>query len=193
MSETTETRPSVKFSGVVEGHDALVLAQLLRDATASADGHAPTLVHVARDDRRLDALERGLQFFAPKIRKISIPAWDTVPYDRIGPNADIVAKRMTSFARLALAAGKEPVIVLTTVNSVVQRLPPREFVRKSMRQLAPGQRIDMNRLMLRLTNGGFSAPARLWKPASSPCAVVSWTSFHPGEARRSGLIFWRYA
>ncbi|MGI9475560.1 MAG: transcription-repair coupling factor [Hyphomicrobiaceae bacterium] len=155
MSDTIDTRPAVKFTGVVEGQDSLVLAQLLRDATASSDGHAPTLVHIARDDRRLDALERGLQFFAPKIRKISIPAWDTVPFDRIGPNADIVAKRMTSLARLALASGKEPIIVLTTVNSVLQRLPPRQFVRQSMRQLAPGQRIDMNRLMLRLTNGGY--------------------------------------
>ncbi len=155
MAETIEARPSVKFSGVVEGHDALVLVQLLRDAATSSDGHAPTIVHIARDDRRLDALERGLQFFAPKTRKVSIPAWDTVPYDRIGPNSDIVAKRMTSLARLALGSGKEPMIVLTTVNSILQRFPPREFVRKSMRQLAAGQRIDMNRLMMRLTNGGY--------------------------------------
>ncbi|MFT5175613.1 MAG: transcription-repair coupling factor (superfamily II helicase), partial [Gammaproteobacteria bacterium] len=155
MADTIEARPSVKFSGVVEGHDALVLVQLLRDAATSSDGHAPTIVHIARDDRRLDALERGLQFFAPKTRKVSIPAWDTVPYDRIGPNSDIVAKRMTSLARLALGSGKEPMIVLTTVNSILQRFPPREFVRKSMRQLAAGQRIDMNRLMMRLTNGGY--------------------------------------
>ncbi len=189
MSETTEIRPSVKFSGVVEGHDALVLAQLLRDATASADGHAPTLVHIARDDRRLDALERGLQFFAPKIRKISIPAWDTVPYDRIGPNADIVAKRMTSLARLALAAGKEPVIVLTTVNSMVQRLPPREFVRKSMRQLAPGQRIDMNRLTLRLTNGGFQRTGTVMEAGEFAVRGGILDLFPPGRSTPVRLDF----
>jgi transcription-repair coupling factor (superfamily II helicase) len=154
MSETVQSRPSVKFSGVVEGHDALVLAQLLRDASTGGDA-SPTIVHVARDDRRLDALERGLKFFAPKVRTVSIPAWDTVPYDRIGPNADIVAKRMTSLARLALASGKEPMVVLTTVNAVLQRVPPRAFLRSSMRQLAPGQRIDMNRFIMRLTNGGY--------------------------------------
>lgn len=154
MVDAIEPRPTVKFSGVVEGHDALVLARLLRDAVAG-DDKAPIIVHVARDDRRLDALERGLQFFAPKTRRVSIPAWDIVPYDRIGPNAELVSKRMTSLARLALAAGKEPMIVLTTVNSTLQRLPPREFIRTSMRQLAPGQRMDMNRLMMRLTNGGF--------------------------------------
>ena len=32
-----------------------------------------TLLHVARDDRRLDALERSLAFFAPQVRVVSIP------------------------------------------------------------------------------------------------------------------------
>jgi transcription-repair coupling factor (superfamily II helicase) len=154
----------------VEGHDALVLARLLSDAQAQGGGAqgggkgCETILHVARDDRRLDQLERGLAFFAPKVRVVSVPAWDTVPYDRIGPNAEIVAKRMTSLARLALGAGKEPMIVLTTVNAVLQRLPPRVFVRQSMRQLAPGQRIDMNRLVERLIHGGFQRTGTVMEP-----------------------------
>ena len=56
-----------------------------------AAGAPPLLLHVARDDRRLEALAEGLAFFAPKVRVIQLPAWDTVPYDRIGPNAEIVA------------------------------------------------------------------------------------------------------
>ena len=71
------------ITGVPEGLDALVLAQLAAEA---GHGSAPgTLLHVARDDRRLDALERSLAFFAPQVRVVSIPAWDTVPYDRVGP------------------------------------------------------------------------------------------------------------
>lgn len=189
MSESIETRPSVRFSGVVEGHDALVLAQLLRDATSSDDGHAPTLVHIARDDRRLDALERGLQFFAPKLRRISIPAWDTVPYDRIGPNSEIVARRMTSLARLALAAGKEPIIVLTTVNSVLQRLAPREFVRTSMRQLAPGQRIDMNRLIQRLSNGGYQRTGTVMEAGEFAVRGGILDLFPPGRSSPVRLDF----
>lgn len=189
MAETIEARPSVKFSGVVEGQDALVLVQLLRDATASSGGQASTIVHIARDDRRLDALERGLQFFAPKTRKVSIPAWDTVPYDRIGPNAEIVAKRMTSLARLALASGKEPMIVLTTVNSVLQRFPPREFLRKSMRQLAPGQRIDMNRLMRRLTDGGYQRTGTVMEPGEFAVRGGILDLFPPGRSSPVRLDF----
>ena len=78
-----------------------------------------------------------------------------MPYDRIGPNAEIVATRVASMARLAAAARKGPTVVLTTVNSILQRLPPREFIRRSLKTIAPGQRIDMNQLIQRLNLAGF--------------------------------------
>ncbi len=151
----TETRhPSdMTLTGVPEGLDALVLAQLAREA--GRDGAAGLVVHVARDDRRAEALEAALTFFAAKQRVISFPAWDTVPYDRVGPNSDVVAKRITALARLVVGARKEPTIVLTTVNAVLQRIPPRAFIRGSMKQIAPGQRIDVAHLAKRLSLVGF--------------------------------------
>ena len=83
----------------------------------AADGaKAGLIVHVARDDRRLSELEGQLRFFAPKVRVVPFPAWDTVPYDRVSPNAEIVAKRprfrgsrmkqdLRSYARLLVDAG----------------------------------------------------------------------------------------
>src|SRR6056297_764499 len=190
MKDGDQARAAIKFSGVIEGQDALVLAQLLRDAAAAVtEGGPPTIVHVARDDRRLDALERGLAFFAPKTRRISLPAWDTVPYDRIGPDADIVSRRMTALARLALGAGKEPVILLTTVNAVLQRLPPREFLRTSMRQLAPGQRLDMNRLTMRLTNGGFQRTGTVMEPGEFAVRGGILDVFPPGRSSPVRLDF----
>ena len=56
-------------------------------------------------------MAEGLAFFAPKVRVIQLPAWDTVPYDRIGPNAEIVATRVAALARLAAAARKGPTVV----------------------------------------------------------------------------------
>ena len=129
MSKTTGTAETrdILLSSVPEGLDALVLAELV-SSTVEADG-ARTLLHVARDDRRIEALSQQLAFFAPGVRVINFPAWDTVPYDRIGPNTDIVADRMAALAKLTVAAGKQPTIVLTTVNAILQRVPPRAFIR----------------------------------------------------------------
>ena len=121
------------IAGVPEGLDALVLAQLVNEAQS---GSAPgALLHVARDDRRLEALEQALSFFAPQMRVITFPAWDTVPYDRVGPHSDIVARRMATLAKLALATRKHPTIVLTTVNAILQRVPARSFMKRTIKPL----------------------------------------------------------
>ena len=180
-------KPQIHFTFTPEGMDALAIAQLLNDQTKP---EAPTtLIHVARDDRRLDALERALAFFAPKTRVVSLPAWETVPFDRIGPNPDVVARRMTAMARLALRAGKEPMVLLTTVNAILQRLPPRQFIRQAMRQIAPGQRIDMNRLMQRLTLGGYIRTGTVMEPGEFAVRGGILDLFPPGRANPLRLDF----
>ena len=149
----TTTRSDIVLSGTPEGLDALVLARLVDEATEGPK--AGLILHIARDDRRVDALEAALAFFAPDAKIVSFPAWDTVPYDRVGPNTEIVAKRITALAKLTLSSRTEPTIVLTTVNAILQRIPPRAFVREALKPIAPGQRMDLNRLIKRLTLSGF--------------------------------------
>ena len=85
------------LAGVPEGLDALLLARQANEAHTAKAG--AMLLHVSRDDRRLEAMEHALAFFAPDLKVISVPAWDTVPYDRVGPNAEIVARRITALDR----------------------------------------------------------------------------------------------
>src|SRR5262245_53416060 len=98
------------LAGVPDGLAPLVLAQLVAEP---GGGAPPLLLHVALDDRRLEALSEGLKFFAPGVRVLQFPAWDTVPYDRIGPNAEIVATRIATLARLAASARKGATVALT--------------------------------------------------------------------------------
>jgi transcription-repair coupling factor (superfamily II helicase) len=142
------------ITGVPEGLDALVLAQLVNEA--ASDKPPGTLLHVARDDRRMEQLEQALSFFAPNVRVITFPAWDTVPYDRVGPGSDIVARRMAALAKLALTTRKHPTIVLTTVNAIVQRIPSPSFIKRTIKAMAPGQRIDMARLTQSLALMGYT-------------------------------------
>src|SRR5262249_18782787 len=162
LDTTDVKRHDLTLAGAPEGLDALVLARLVGELGSA--GEPGTLLHVARDDRRLDALETALGFFAPKVRLITFPAWDTVPYDRVGPNAEIVARRMTALARLVAPGRREPTIVLTTINAVLQRVPPRQFLRRGAMQIAPGQRIDMNQLIERLQLSGYQRTGTVMEP-----------------------------
>ena len=112
------------LAGVPDGFSALVLAE---EARRTGD-----VLHICRDDLRLADLAAETAFFAPDVDVLTLPAWDTVPYDRVSPNADIVAKRLETLTRLHQGKGKAPRLVLTTVNAVLQRVPPTDFFKASL-------------------------------------------------------------
>ncbi len=178
----------ILLAGVPEGLDALVLSRLLREAVAP-EGGAGLHIHVARDDRRLDQLETALTFFAPGARIISFPAWDTVPYDRIGPDSDILARRISALAKLVVGGRKQPAIVLTTVNAILQRLPPREYLRNALKQMAVGQRIDMSRLTERLQRAGYTRTGTVMEPGEYAVRGGILDLFPPGRGTPVRLDF----
>ena len=175
------------LAGVPEGLDALLLARQANEAHTAKPG--AMLLHVSRDDRRLEAMEHALAFFAPDLKVISVPAWDTVPYDRVGPNAEIVARRITALAKLVLGSRKEPAIVLTTVNAILQRLPPREALRRSLRPLASGQRVDMNGLIEKLSAAGFVRTGTVMEPGEFAVRGGIVDVFPPGRINPVRLDF----
>ncbi|MDX2205742.1 MAG: transcription-repair coupling factor [Hyphomicrobiaceae bacterium] len=173
------------LAGVPDGLVPLVLAQLLEEQ----GGGAPIAIHVARDDRRMEAITEGLKFFAPNVRVIPLPAWDTVPYDRIGPNPEIVATRVASLARLVAQARKQPTLLLTTTNAILQRLPPRDFIRKSLRTLAAGQRMDMGELTRRLNLAGYQRTGTVMEAGEFAVRGGILDLFPPGRSAPVRLDF----
>jgi transcription-repair coupling factor (superfamily II helicase) len=151
--------PRAVASGVPEGLDALLLGKLARS-------RGTPILHVARDGTRLAALEEALRFFAPDVEMLSFPAWDGVPYDRVAPNAEIIASRIATLAQLTQRAPDEgrSLIVLTTVNAIVQRVPPREFISGSSLTLAPGNVMSMQTLIERLELSGYARAGTVTDP-----------------------------
>ena len=174
------------LAGVPDGLAPLVLARLTEEEGA---GTPPLLLHVARDDRRLEALAEGLAFFAPQGARH--------PDARLGHGAlrPHRAQRRDRghphrrLARLAAAARKGPTVVLTTVNAILQRLPPREFIRRSLKTIAPGQRIDMNRLVQRLNLAGFQRTGTVMEAGEYAVRGGILDLFPPGRSSPVRLDF----
>ena len=112
-------------------------------------------------------LEDALHFFAPDVRRLTFPAWDSVPYDRVAPNAEIVAERMSTLAELAARRdGKAaaPLIVLTTINAVLQRVPPHDYFAGAAVRLAAGNAASMASLIERLEALGYGRASTVTDP-----------------------------
>ena len=142
--------PRAIAGGVPEGFDALLLGELARHAGAP-------ILHVARDGNRLATLEEAIAFFAPDVTVLSFPAWDSVPYDRVAPNAEIIAERIATLSALTEreTGDKTPLVLLTSVNAVMQRVPPRAFIAGSSLKLKAGNVMSMQALIERLEASGY--------------------------------------
>ena len=148
--------PRLLVAGVTEGLDALLLGAVAKARFEAGDGLAQPVIHMARDDKRLEALLEALRFFAPDVKVIAFPAWDCVPYDRVSPNTEIAGRRIMGMARmLGAPKWKAPVIVLTTMNAVQQKIPARQFIRSSLLKLLPGRFAPMKKIAAHLEKSGY--------------------------------------
>jgi transcription-repair coupling factor (superfamily II helicase) len=153
------------LAGVADGAEGLVLADLARAIAAGKDAPAVSLAVVCRDGPRMATLSRAVAFFAPEIEVLEFPAWDCLPYDRASPHATIVAQRMMTLARLASTSGRDtPAMLLTTVNAILQRVPPRETLARQSLSVAAGHLHPMAGMIGWLELNGFNRAATVREP-----------------------------
>ena len=146
----------IVLGGAPEGFDArLILRELAR-------GQA--VVHVARDDKRLDAMRTALRVMAPQTVVLDLPAWDCLPYDRVSPNPEILSRRMSTLAALASDGLTAPFVLLTTMNAASQKLPARQVMRSASFVAQVGDRVDEGQLKSFLARMGFSPVSTVAEP-----------------------------
>ncbi|GLR91817.1 transcription-repair coupling factor [Bradyrhizobium iriomotense] len=153
------------LANVAEGAEGLVVSDLARAIAARPKKSAVSLAVICRDGPRMQQLERALQFFAPDLPVLQFPAWDCQPYDRVSPHGGILAQRLTTLARLASLTGSDkPLIVLTTVNAIVQRVPSRDLVAAQALSLAPGNVVPMDTIVAWLEHNGYGRSSTVREP-----------------------------
>ena len=172
MSATANSPASLLQAGraltlaqVADGAEGLVLADLARAIAARSNAPAISLAVICRDGQRMAALSRSLAFFGPDILTMEFPAWDCLPYDRVSPNASVVAQRMTALSRLARVKGRDkPSVLLTTVNAALQRVPARDFTATHALSVAPGNVTGMASIVTWLELNGFTRASTVREP-----------------------------
>src|ERR1700730_15820360 len=156
---------ALTLANVAEGAEGLVVSDLARAVAARPKPPAVSLTVVCRDGPRMQQLARALEFFAPDLSVMQFPAWDCQPYDRVSPHGGVLAQRLTTLARLSRLTGSEkPLIVLTTVNAVVQRVPAREMVAAQALSVAAGKGVPMDSIAACLEHNGYNRSSTVREP-----------------------------
>jgi transcription-repair coupling factor (superfamily II helicase) len=163
--------------GVPEGYDSLVLADRARAALRDST------LHVARDELRLTALAESVAFFAPEIEIITIPAWDCLPYDRVSPNAEVMARRIDALTRLTEPPPQGHCrLVITTVSAILQRVPKVESLRNTALNLKVKTRLDRKVFDAFLAANGYTRAEQVMEAGEFALRGGLIDLFPPGAA-----------
>ncbi|MFZ9286522.1 MAG: CarD family transcriptional regulator, partial [Burkholderiaceae bacterium] len=162
------------------GADALWLARLAERECAEGRIVAIVTADAADAQRLMDELP----LFAPALRCVMFPDWETLPYDTFSPHQDLISERLATLWRLHRASqgnardttrpddGVD--VVLVPATTALYRVAPPSFLAGYTFEFKVKQRLDEAQLKAQLTLAGYNHVTQ----------VVS-----PGEyAVRGGLI-----
>jgi transcription-repair coupling factor (superfamily II helicase) len=166
-----------------EGADAMALA-------AAAEARKDLVVFVARDGASAARMIAALEFFAPDIARLEYPAWDCLPYDRVSPSATVSAARMAALSFLVLRKrGAGPTILITSVNAIAQRTPPKSLIEGASFAAAPGSEVEIDALTAYLAANGYSRASTVREPGEFAVRGGLVDIFPPGAEEPIRLDF----
>ncbi|WP_375331318.1 transcription-repair coupling factor [Candidatus Tisiphia endosymbiont of Oplodontha viridula] len=114
------------------------------------------LLIFASEDDAINS-HKQLLFFAQSIKTSNIlyfPSFDTIPYDRISPQSNILSERANTLSYLA--TNNEKKLVVTNAVNLLSKLPPSEFLVKSFLKLHNKMKFSAGKLAEFLVHNGFT-------------------------------------
>jgi transcription-repair coupling factor (superfamily II helicase) len=147
--------------------DALLLAQLGTREKAKQQ----RVAIITADAVDAQRLQDEMAFFAPDLRCVLFPDWETLPYDSFSPHQDLISERLATLWRISQGDAD---VVLIPATTALYRLAPPAFLAGYTFHFKVKQALDEAKLKSQLTLAGYTHVTQ----------VVS-----PGEyAVRGGLI-----
>jgi transcription-repair coupling factor (superfamily II helicase) len=176
----TAAKP-ITLAGVPGGFMPWLAADLARAARGRA-------VFVAPDEAAMRALADAANYFAPELEVLTFPAWDCLPYDRSSPSLRSTSERLATLHALQRGS-KKPQLLVTTVNAATQRTLTPFRVRQLVARLAPGERIDRDRLAALLQANGYGRTETVRDPGEFAVRGGLVDLFPAGEQQALRLDF----
>jgi len=137
----------IQIWGNIQGS---ALAYELAQAAQTFSGLTLVVTSSSAEAQRL--YEEVGYFFSGQI--ITLPDWETLPYDYFSPHQDIISERLSTLANLPSSKGA---VVIIPALSMQLRLPPLSYILGHTFTLSVGDTLDMDNLRARLVSAGYQS------------------------------------
>ncbi len=145
-----------KITSVCDGYEPFVLARM--------SAKKRPLLYIASDGNSLVQTASMLRLIQQDFVVLEFPAWDTVPYDRVSPNASVAAKRIATLSQLVFGEFKQPVVIVTSLGAVLQKLPPLKIFRNAQKKISVGGKLNFDNFLHYLSINGYTRVEQVMEP-----------------------------
>ena len=119
-------------------------------------------VVIADAARELDRLTAEVRFFAgAALPLLRLPDWEVLPYDLFSPHPDIVSERLKTLFELPQVSHG---CLIVAADTLMQRLPPRNYVQGRAFTLKKGQALALEPFRQRLAEAGYASVSQVVSP-----------------------------
>ncbi|MFD2111002.1 transcription-repair coupling factor [Thiorhodococcus fuscus] len=126
----------------------------------AAQEHEGLALVIAQDVQAAGRLREELRFFLADtdLPILGFPDWETLPYDVFSPLPELISERLLTLHQLpTLTRG----VLIVPVGTLMQRLPPRDYVDRQSLVLQVGDRLDLEAMRQRLGRAGYSCVSQV--------------------------------
>ena len=131
--------------------DAAALAQ----AALAAKKRGERFVVVCADPADVHRLAAEMPWFEPSLDVRPLPDWETLPYDVLSPQEELVSERLETLYRLTTPSGGADVLLASAVTAA-QRMAPVAYIGANTFFFSKGERISLEKLKENLVLAGYA-------------------------------------
>ncbi|GGE58853.1 transcription-repair-coupling factor [Streptosporangium jomthongense] len=131
----------------------------------SARAHKGLTLVITRSTAEAIRLEQAMRFFlglppeedgatvtTDGLELLSLPDWETLPYDLFSPHQDITSRRIRTLHRLP---GIKHGVIVVPARTLMHRLPPVSYLQGNTLLLETGQALDIDNWRTQLATAGY--------------------------------------
>ncbi|WP_459916846.1 transcription-repair coupling factor [Desulfocicer niacini] len=160
LKEINKPASRLELTGMNGAEKGFVVSQLCRDMEK-------TVVVIVSDHKKAMRFMEDISFFLPKLpgkksRRLYFPGYHILPFKSLSYHGATAAKRLSVLNHLI--SGRAHHLVVTSVDTLLQKLVPRKTLADAQELIINNEEIDRDLLIARLNAGGYQRTSLVEEP-----------------------------
>ncbi len=143
---------NISFSNSVKHIGNLNITGIIGTIGAIYEKNGGPCLVICADNFVAQSIKSTLVAVLPKVKVEYLQDWETLPYDTLSPHQDIVSSRISILSRLKSFKNE---IVVTTVQAIMPRLSPVDYIKANSFSISKGDIRDIQEIQKEMTSHGY--------------------------------------